>query len=227
MLSSSLDTRAMKAIEGEGLSCQQLFPPDQISAHIGTCWLQLEPKAKARRKAREDCLAYVVYDGAGAFETGEIIKEVRPLDCLFVPAGLPHAMEAGDTGLVLFSFSFRPKAQHAREPLLTRWQPQKLRPAHQETFLWYEAFPKDQIGAPLDSGWGMVKPGLAVELHSHPTAEIHIHMRGKPIQQLGWQVTPVGPGVAVFIPPDTMHSVINAADSESVLFWIEYLPGAV
>jgi mannose-6-phosphate isomerase-like protein (cupin superfamily) len=217
----------MKPIEAEGLSCQNLFSPDQIAAHIGTCWLAVQPKGRAKRKGREDCTAYVVYDGGGAVEAGETRKQIRPLDCFFVPAGLPHAMEAGDTGLTLFSFWFRPKTQHIKELLLTPWQPNKLRAAHQETFFWYEAFPKEQIGALLDNGWGMVKPGLAVELHSHPTAEVYIYMRGKPIQQLGWEVRPVGPGVAVFVPADTLHSIINAADSEAVLFWFEYLPGTV
>jgi mannose-6-phosphate isomerase-like protein (cupin superfamily) len=68
--------------------------------------------------------------------------------------------------------------------------------------------------------WAALDPGMTVEPHQHPTPEIYLFMCGEGMMRLGEERFDVKDGMAVNIPPNTVHSVANSTSAIHPLIWV-------
>ena len=59
----------------------------------------------------------------------------------------------------------------------------------------------------LVTGIAEVMPGAALERHHHEPAEIYYIVSGRGEMEIDGRTTEVGPGCAIYIPPDARHAV--------------------
>jgi quercetin dioxygenase-like cupin family protein len=57
-----------------------------------------------------------------------------------------------------------------------------------------------------------VAPGGSVFPHSHPTHEFYFVMRGEGTMVIDREERRVGPGDLIYIPPDSVHSLVTIGD---------------
>ena len=72
-------------------------------------------------------------------------------------------------------------------------------------------------------------PGAGIPLHKHPhpVEELLYVLRGKGIETVGDEQREVGPGTAIFIPPEVEHRIENTGDEMLVLLVVVSPPGIV
>ncbi len=68
--------------------------------------------------------------------------------------------------------------------------------------------------------WGILDPGMTMEKHRHPIPEFYVFVQGAGEMTLGPDTFEVRDGMAVNIPPDMDHEVINADSAVAPLIWI-------
>ncbi len=68
--------------------------------------------------------------------------------------------------------------------------------------------------------WAVIDPGMTVEAHQHPIPEFYVFVNGAGTMRLGDQRFPVESGMAVNIPPNIEHEVINDASAVEPLIWV-------
>ena len=69
--------------------------------------------------------------------------------------------------------------------------------------------------------------GLPLHKHSHPVEELLYVLRGKGIETVGDEQRKVGPGTAIFIPPEVEHRIENTGDEMLMLLVVVSPPGIV
>ena len=72
-------------------------------------------------------------------------------------------------------------------------------------------------------------PGAGIPLHKHPhpVEELLYVLRGKGVETVGDEQRDVGPGTAIFIPPEVEHRIENTGDEMLVLLVVVSPPGIV
>ncbi|MGD2126460.1 MAG: cupin domain-containing protein [Desulfobacteraceae bacterium] len=72
-------------------------------------------------------------------------------------------------------------------------------------------------------------PGVGIPLHKHPypVEELLYILRGTGIETVGDEQREVGPGSAVFIPPEVEHNIVNTGDEMLMLLVVVSPPGVV
>ena len=72
-------------------------------------------------------------------------------------------------------------------------------------------------------------PGWELPLYTHPrpVEEFLYVLKGKGIERVGDEEKEVGPGMAVFIPPEVEHGLRNTGDKMMVLLVVVSPPGIV
>ena len=105
--------------------------------------------------------------------------------------------------------------------LITRFDPDKADPAHENTILASPVLPEG-MPAPFQHAWGYLdKPG-EMERHRHPKEEVYFFFKGNGFVYVDGEELPVGPGDVVRIPPDAVHTVINRQNAQllwAALWW--------
>jgi quercetin dioxygenase-like cupin family protein len=80
------------------------------------------------------------------------------------------------------------------------------------------------------SAWETTFPpgaGIPLHKHPHPVEELLYVLRGKGIETVGDEQREVGPGTAIFIPPEVEHRIENTGDEMLVLLVVVSPPGIV
>jgi quercetin dioxygenase-like cupin family protein len=72
----------------------------------------------------------------------------------------------------------------------------------------------------LTVGVGRLPPGGSLHAHRHEQHEVYLVLAGRGVVTIDGTARPVGPGVAVFIPGNSLHSVDAAGDSELQMAYV-------
>ncbi len=72
-------------------------------------------------------------------------------------------------------------------------------------------------------------PGVGIPLHKHPhpVEELLYVLRGKGMETVGNEEREVGPGSAIFVPPEVEHRIVNTGDEMLMLLVVVSPPGIV
>jgi quercetin dioxygenase-like cupin family protein len=72
-------------------------------------------------------------------------------------------------------------------------------------------------------------PGVGIPLHKHPhpVEELLYILRGKGRERVGDEEREVGPGTAIFVPPEVEHNLVNIGDEMLILLVVVSPPGIV
>jgi quercetin dioxygenase-like cupin family protein len=72
-------------------------------------------------------------------------------------------------------------------------------------------------------------PGSGIPLHRHPypVEELLYVLRGKGVETVRSEEREVGPGTAIFIPPEVDHKLVNTGDEMLMLLVVVSPPGIV
>jgi mannose-6-phosphate isomerase-like protein (cupin superfamily) len=102
-----------------------------------------------------------------------------------------------------------------------RYDPTRAGPAHNDTVYVQEIFGRDEMAGRIGYGccWAILKPGMAVEPHSHPSLEVYVFTRGEGVMAIGEERQAVRAGDTVLIPRGAVHSAANAAEAAEDLAW--------
>jgi len=65
-----------------------------------------------------------------------------------------------------------------------------------------------------------VNPGQSTLLHRLVSSEVYYILAGRGMMHIDREVSPVGPGCAVYIPPGAMQSIENVGDTDLVFLCI-------
>jgi mannose-6-phosphate isomerase-like protein (cupin superfamily) len=65
-----------------------------------------------------------------------------------------------------------------------------------------------------------IPPGASLLLHHHAPGEVYYIVEGEGVCEIGDVVTPVGPGTALFIPPNARHRTRNTGQDPLRFVWI-------
>ena len=65
-----------------------------------------------------------------------------------------------------------------------------------------------------------IPPGAALLLHHHAPGEVYYVLEGEGVTEIDDVVTPVGPGTALFIPPNARHRTRNTGPHPLRFVWI-------
>ncbi len=68
--------------------------------------------------------------------------------------------------------------------------------------------------------WAIIDPGMQVEPHKHPIAEFYVFTAGAGKMRIGSTTFPVQAGMAVNIPKNEVHTVINDKKAVDPLIWV-------
>ncbi len=71
---------------------------------------------------------------------------------------------------------------------------------------------------PFGAAWCVIEPGGSTTPHRHSEAETFFILEGRGVMSIGDERAPVSKGDAPFIPPQTVHAVENASESETLVF---------
>lgn len=91
-------------------------------------------------------------------------------------------------------------------------------------------FDEETTGVKQLSAWETTfPPGWELPLHTHPAPveEFLYVLRGRGIERVADEEREVGPGSAVFIPPDVPHGLRNTGDEMIVLLVVVSPPGII
>lgn len=102
---------------------------------------------------------------------------------------------------------------------ISRFDPAAAQEAHGGTILASAVLPSGLL-APFDHAWGYLSGPGAMEPHKHHKEEVYIFTKGNGCVIVDETRYPVGPGDVAYIPPDTLHSVVN--ESEDELMWAAF-----
>ena len=104
--------------------------------------------------------------------------------------------------------------------IISRFDPPKAQKAHSDTILASAVLP-DGLHSPFDHAWGYLNGPGAMEPHTHHKEEVYIFTKGSGFVVVDDAFYPVGPGDVAYIPPDSLHSVVNEAEGELewAAFW--------
>ncbi len=69
--------------------------------------------------------------------------------------------------------------------------------------------------------------GLPLHQHPHPVEELLYVLRGKGVETVGDEQREIGPGTAIFIPPEVDHNILNTGDEMLTLLVVVSPPGIV
>ena len=72
-------------------------------------------------------------------------------------------------------------------------------------------------------------PGVGIPLHKHPypVEELLYVLKGTGLETVGDEQREVGPGSAVFVPPEVEHNIVNTGDEMLMLLVVVSPPGIV
>ena len=65
-----------------------------------------------------------------------------------------------------------------------------------------------------------IPPGAALLLHHHAPGEVYYVTEGEGVTEVAGVVTPIGPGTALYIPPDAPHRTRNTGRVPLRFVWI-------
>jgi mannose-6-phosphate isomerase-like protein (cupin superfamily) len=109
-------------------------------------------------------------------------------------------------------------------PQVGRLDRARLQPAHGGTVLVQPLFGDTHVPWPRALAyppcWAVLDPGMAVEAHCHPSAEVYVFVSGTGVMRVASVEIPVSSGMAVTIPPDAVHDVCNDPAATSPLVWL-------
>ena len=103
--------------------------------------------------------------------------------------------------------------------IISCFDPAKAQKAHGGTILASSVLPEG-LHSPFDHAWGYLNGPGAMEPHTHHKEEVYIFTKGNGYVVVDDAFYPVGPGDVAYIPPDSLHSVIN--ESEGELKWAAF-----
>ena len=72
----------------------------------------------------------------------------------------------------------------------------------------------------LTVGTCEIPPGASLLLHHHAPGEVYYVVEGEGMTEIGDLRTPVGPGTALYIPPDAPHRTRNTGPGPLRFVWI-------
>lgn len=90
--------------------------------------------------------------------------------------------------------------------------------------------PGPKVSWGLSFRWPVVASGLAsipLHKHPHPVEELLYILRGRALETVGDEQREIGPGSAVWIPPEVEHKFDNLGDEMLIMLVVVSPPGAV
>ncbi len=72
----------------------------------------------------------------------------------------------------------------------------------------------------LTVGIAEIPPGASLLLHHHAPQEVYYVLEGEGQTEIGGAVTAIGPGTALFIPPNAPHRTVNTGTVPLRFVWI-------
>jgi mannose-6-phosphate isomerase-like protein (cupin superfamily) len=72
----------------------------------------------------------------------------------------------------------------------------------------------------LTVGTCEIPPGASLLLHHHAPGEVYYVVDGEGVAEVGDLVTPLGPGTALYVPPDARHRTRNTGTGPLRFVWI-------
>jgi quercetin dioxygenase-like cupin family protein len=217
----------------EAIHPHALFTPEQVGANLQHGWAFLKPGQEGPPHRSSGAELWVVYGGRGELRVGGAATPLNELDTVLLPPDAERSLaNRADADLTFFWARWKPVAPvgvGAECVGRASFDRARLKPAHLDTFYYWEPFSTKTLGGPdrFTTGWGLVGGGVASELHKHPTAELYVFFRGATVQQVGLECAAVQAGDAVMVPADTLHNLLNYTDREVLLYWIEVIPGSL
>ncbi|NQU10179.1 cupin domain-containing protein [bacterium] len=109
---------------------------------------------------------------------------------------------------------------------ITTMDRRKFQAAHNDTVYVQNCFPNLQLDEIRPDTfqympcWAIIDPGMTVEPHEHPIAEFYVFTAGEGNMRVGEETFLVKAGMAVNIPKDLVHSVINDPAAVTPLIWV-------
>ena len=97
--------------------------------------------------------------------------------------------------------------------LISRSDPPKAQEAHGGTILASAVLPEG-FNAPFDHAWGYLNGPGEMESRKHHKEEVYVFTKGSGYVASDGARYPVSPGNVAYIPPDTLHSVVNESADE-------------
>src|SRR5439155_16598191 len=70
--------------------------------------------------------------------------------------------------------------------------------------------------------WAILDPGMSVEPHQHAIAELYVFVRGARTMRLDAEEFEVAAGMAVNIPSNAVHTVMNPPSAAEPLVWASF-----
>ena len=111
------------------------------------------------------------------------------------------------------------KNEESNISIINHFDPAKAQKAHGDTILASAILPEGLL-SPFDHAWGYLNGPGAMEPHTHHKEEVYIFTKGNGYVVVDDAFYPVGPGDVAYIPPDSLHSVVN--ETEDVLEWAAF-----
>jgi len=104
---------------------------------------------------------------------------------------------------------------------MVRYDPGAATLGHNDTVYVQPIFGLDQMAGRITYGccWAALRPGMAVEPHSHPSLEVYAFTRGEGVMVVDDERQPVKAGDAVLIPRGALHSAVNPGEAADDLVW--------
>ena len=108
--------------------------------------------------------------------------------------------------------------------IISRFGPAKAQEAHGGTILASPVLPSG-LRSPFDHAWGYLNGPGAMEPHMHHKEEVYIFTKGNGYVVVDGTRYLVTTGDVAYIPPDTLHSVVNESEGELTwaAFWWEIM----
>jgi len=234
MLKATFDEGEAEVLADGAVRRYPIFTRAQIGANLDAAWAVIAPgRSTGSVSNPAQASLCVVCQGRGEARVGDAVAAIDELDTFLIPPGAEHGLSnTGHSDLVILAARWKlvgPVLVAPNTLAIEAYGRERLKPAHMNTFYYFEPFSTEVMGGPerFTTGWGLVGGGVASELHRHPTGELYVFFRGATVQQVGLECTAVKAGDSVMVPADTMHNLLNYTDDDVLLYWIEVIPGSL
>lgn len=160
-----------------------------------------------------------VLQGRGYIQVGDVRRELRDGSSVQIPAGAEHVFANTGTADLELLLMRRAPLQDGEEQLVVRnWRELRdeaaRRAAPEGSMAHWVHMHKGPFVGIHGFHSGMIPPRKIPEPHGHPPGmdELWYVSRGEGWHWVGEGIERQGPGCALWIPPETTHSLINIGD---------------
>ncbi|MBM3214854.1 cupin domain-containing protein [Candidatus Poribacteria bacterium] len=104
------------------------------------------------------------------------------------------------------------------------YDPDALRPAHENTILAHGVFGGDEIGAPFSCAIGLLRTGMEQKPERASVSKIYYVRFGEGAMEIDGERRVIREGDVVFIPAGSLHTVRNECEADFSTFAVWWTP---